>query len=109
MNRQDKDAVSRVDTASVITQMVIFRLRPGVDAAAFIELSQAMHAWLQEQDGFCSYELYQGDAHWADRICWRDTDCATRGNHAFFETSIYQDMLQLVEPDYSAILGRRVL
>lgn len=67
-----------------------------------------MKKWLHSPDGFVSYEVYENDRNWADRIVWRDAESAQRINKAFMESEIAWKMLTLVESDYRGILGKSV-
>ena len=91
-----------------VVQVVISTLKAGASRERFIELTKQMKEWFLAQDGFVSYEIYENDRNWADKIVWRDAESAKRINKAFLESGIAQEMLTLVEPDYRGILGKRV-
>lgn len=91
-----------------ITQIVISKLRNTQDREKFLSLSQQMLAWFFNQDGFISYEIYENDLNWADKIVYRDKQSAEQINCAFGKTDIYQKMIQLVQPDYCGFLGTQI-
>lgn len=89
-------------------QIVITKLKPGADAQKFLELSEKMHSWLKNQDGFVSYELYSDETKYADRIVWKSRDDAEHVNHLFVASDIFKEMELLIDPDYMGFLGRKV-
>ena len=91
-----------------LVQIVISTLRPGASRERFIELTKQMQEWFLAQDGFVSYEVYENDRHWADKIVWRDAESARRINDAFLASNIFKEMGTLVAPDYRGFFGRRV-
>jgi len=89
-----------------IVQIVISNLKPDASRARFMELTNEMKKWLLSQDGFVSYEVYENDLHWADKIAYVDKESAERINQLFMRTEIAKEMLNYVEPDYTAFMGK---
>ena len=90
-------------------QIVKFQLRPGTSCEAFLELTAQMIIWLKSQEGFVSYELYQGSDCWLDRISWESARHAQSGLEEFLKTSIAQQIMQAVEAGHSSFFGEAVV
>lgn len=89
-------------------QIVKFRLKSVTSRKTFLELTKQMIAWLKERDGFVAYELYEGREWWSDRITWESEQHAQDGLKAFLTTKSAQQMITLVEDDYSSFFGEVV-
>jgi hypothetical protein len=63
---------------------------------------------LKEMEGFVAYELYEGSSCWSDRIVWKSEKHAQEGRSAFLSTSIAEQIILLVESDYSSFFGEEV-
>ena len=87
---------------------MISKLKAGASRERFIELTKQMKEWFLTQEGFVSYEVYENDRHWADKIVWKNSESAKRINRAFLESDIFKEMGTLVEPDYRGFFGRTV-
>lgn len=91
-----------------VVQIVISKLKADASRERFVELTIQMKEWFLAQDGFVSYEVYENDRDWADKIVWKDSESAKRINKAFLQSNIFKEMGTLVEPDYRGFFGRRV-
>ena len=101
-------SVLHVMSDARVVQIVISKLKAGASRERFIELTKQMKEWFLAQDGFVSYEVYENDRDWADKIVWKDSDSAKRINTAFLESELFREMETLVEPDYRGFFGKRV-
>ena len=91
-----------------VVQIVLSRLKTSASRERFIELTKKMKEWLSAQEGFVSYEAYENDEHWADKIVWSDSESAKRINEAFLESEIYAEMGTLLDPDYRGFIGKKI-
>lgn len=89
-------------------QIVKFKLKPDSARDEFLELTEQMIAWLKEKDGFVAYELYEGTEYWSDRIAWESEKHARAGMDDFLNTKIAEQIIPLVESDYSSFIGEAV-
>ena len=92
----------------MLVQIVISRLREEANREEFVNLTRAMVNWLEHQPGFISYELYEGERGWADRIVWSGPEVARAANSAFGKTPIGRRMAELVDPNYRGFMGSRL-
>lgn len=92
----------------MIVQVVISNAKPGVNKKEFRKLTAQMAAWLKKQKGFVSYELYESETGWADRIVWTTLKAAKQGNNAFSQTTIGTLMSNFIEPGFNAFMGKPV-
>jgi quinol monooxygenase YgiN len=90
-------------------QIVKFRLRPDASREAFLEITEQMVGWLKHREGFIAYELYEGSEYWSDRIAWKNEEFARDGQKSFLATPIAQQMIPLVDNDYSSFFGKAVV
>ncbi len=76
--------------------------------AAFLDLMEQMITWLKNQDGFVAYELYEGQiAGWTE-LHGKNVKQAQDGLSEFLSTEIAQQILPLVERDYSSFFGEAI-
>ncbi|MDH5694885.1 MAG: hypothetical protein OEZ47_17445 [Gammaproteobacteria bacterium] len=87
-------------------QLVISSLKPGASYERFVELTKEMYEWLQLQNGFVSYEVYENHPKWADKLVYENIECAERINQDFLTTEIAKEMLDMVEPAYKIFTGK---
>ena len=90
-------------------QIVRFKLRSGARREAFLELTEKMTAWLTNRNGFLAYELYEDSEWWSDRIARESRECAQEGLDEFLATKIAEEMISLVESDYTSFFGEMVV
>ena len=93
----------------MFVQIVQFVLKPEASVERFRALSHDMVAWLQAQEGFVGYELYEGRNTWADRLVWRDRECAEQGLKRFLETPLAGNITSQVAEGFTAFMGRAVI
>jgi hypothetical protein len=59
-------------TPPLTVEIVLFKLNPGVDDAAFIRAAQATQPDLEHLPGYVRRELLKGaDGQWIDMVHWR--------------------------------------
>lgn len=90
------------------TQTVIAKLRNLHDRDRFIELTKSMALWLYSKPGFLSYSFFENGTSISDSLTYDSVESADKINAEFKETSIYSEMIKLVEPDYVSFFGHEV-
>lgn len=93
---------------SEIIQIILFRLRDSGARDELLELSQEMKICLADQEGFVTYELYEGKDGWANRIVWRNLEDSKNGNEIFLKTDIYQALQKLIDSDFRGFVGEEI-
>ena len=91
-----------------IVQIVVSKLKPNTSREHFVELTTEMKKWLLNQDGFISYEVYENNGHWADKIVYKNKESLEHINLLFLNTEIAKEMLNYIEPDYTTFIGKSV-
>ena len=89
-------------------QIVISNLKPDANREHFLGLTNEMKKWFLTQDGFISYEVFENNHQWADKIVYKNNESAERINQLFMKTDIAKEMLNYVEPGYSVFMGKSV-
>lgn len=100
--------VQHMSESEKVIQIVVSALKPDASRERFFELTRDMVEWLEYQQGFEGYELYEGPDGMADTITYSSMDSATRINQKFTETNIFKEMVEMIESDYRGLLGSRV-
>jgi hypothetical protein len=67
------DAARAGDAAAPVTEIVTFRLAPGITDPAFLDAARATGALLATEPGFVARRLSKGaDGRWTDHVAWTD-------------------------------------
>jgi hypothetical protein len=65
-------------------EIVLFRLKPGVNEAAFLEANRAVQADLQKASGYLRREMTKNeDGQWLDLVYWNSLAEAKQAAEAF--------------------------
>ena len=63
--------------SSIVTELVLFKLKPGIDQEAVQAAATQMMPWLRQQPGFLRRELSASDTgQWVDIVHWTDLGSA---------------------------------
>jgi hypothetical protein len=69
---------THMSAESPVLELVSFRLLPGIDASAFLELAEATAPVLRDRPGYVSRKLaHTPDGQWTDIVEWQSLAQAT--------------------------------
>jgi hypothetical protein len=85
-------------TQRPVLEVVLFKLKPGADEAAFLAASEAVMPDLRTMRGFMGRELFKdADGHWLDTVHWQSLDDAHRAAEVFLTLSCAQTLMALID------------
>jgi hypothetical protein len=85
-------------TQRPVLEVVLFKLKPGADEAAFMAASEAVMPDLRAMRGFIRRELLKdADGRWMDTIHWHSLDDAQRAAEVFLTLSCAQTLIALID------------
>jgi hypothetical protein len=85
-------------TQRPVLEVVLFKLKPGTDEAAFLAASEAVMPDLRTMRGFMGRELLKdADGHWMHTVHWHSLDDAQRAAEVFLTLSCAQTLMALIE------------
>jgi Antibiotic biosynthesis monooxygenase len=81
-----------------VLEVVLFKLKPGADEAAFLAASEAVMPDLRAMRGFIRRELFKDtEGHWMDTVHWHSLDDAHHAAEAFLSLSCAQTLIALID------------
>ena len=81
-----------------VLEVVLFKLKPGADDAAFLAASEAVMPDLRAMRGFIRRELFKDtDGRWMDTVHWQSLDDAHRAAEAFLGLPCAQTLIALID------------
>jgi hypothetical protein len=81
-------------------ETVTFRLRPGVDPAAFLAAAAATAGPVSRQPGFRDRRLVRGDdGRWTDLVAWSDLTAARAAAQAIMAEPAFGPFVALIDPE----------
>ena len=85
-------------TQRPVLEVVLFKLKPGADAAAFLAASEAVMPDLRTMRGFIRRELFKdAEGRWMDTVHWHSLDDAQRAAEVFLSLSCAQTLIGLID------------
>jgi hypothetical protein len=85
---------------SGITEIVLFRTRPGVADDRLTAAAEALQRDLERFPGYRRRRLLKGDDNqWVDEVEWTSLDLALRAAEEIMDRPSVQSFLELVETD----------
>ena len=85
-------------TQPPILEVVLFKLKPGADEAAFVAASEAVMPDLQRMRGFIGRELFKdAEGRWLDTVHWQSLDDAHHAAEVFLTLSCAQTLMALID------------
>jgi hypothetical protein len=85
-------------TQRPVLEVVLFKLKPGADEAAFLAASEAVMPDLRTMHGFIRRELLKdADGRWMDTVHWHNLDDAHRAAEVFLSLSCAQTLVALID------------
>jgi quinol monooxygenase YgiN len=89
-------------------EIVIYRLKAGVNRDQFMEVSARATAWLRNRPGYLSRELLEDDSgQWVDLVRWTTMEDALAAASAFMEVPEAAAFMDAVEPESIVMLHPR--
>lgn len=89
-------------------EMVLFRLKPGVDRDTVQAVSDQANTWLREQPGFLSREVLEDESgQWIDMLRWASLNDALAAAEAFTGTPVAAAYMGLVDEESIRMLHPR--
>lgn len=89
-------------------EMVLFRLKPGIDRDSMRTVSDQANAWLRQQPGFLSREVLEDESgQWVDMLRWASLDEALAAAEAFIDTPVAAAYMALVDEESIRMLHPR--
>jgi hypothetical protein len=83
-----------------VIELVMFRMKSGIDNATFIDAVGQSTAFLEQQPGFLARQVgLTATGEWADIIRWADLDAALRAAAAFNAAPETQALTACVDRD----------
>lgn len=81
-----------------ILEVVLFKLRPGADEAAFLAASEAVMPDLRAMRGFIRREVFKDvDGRWMDTVHWQSLGDAHRAAEVFLGLPCAQTLIALID------------
>jgi len=81
-----------------VLEVVLFKLKPGADDAAFVAASEAVMPDLRAMRGFIRREVFKdADGRWMDTVHWHSLDDAHRAAEAFLGLPCAQTLMALID------------
>lgn len=81
-----------------VVEIVLFRLVPTADRAAFLAAAQPTFDLLASYDGYLHRELGEAaDGLWCDIVHWRDMETATRAAQEFLLRPEVQSFVAMID------------
>jgi hypothetical protein len=79
-------------------EVVLFKLKPSVDQAAFLRINESILTELRAMSGFIRRDLF-GDQHgqWMDVVYWNSLAEADRAAEQFSSLPCAQSLIQLLD------------
>jgi hypothetical protein len=85
--------------AQPVTEIVTFRLAPGVTEAAFLAAARGTEAFVAAAPGFVSRRLSRGgDGTWTDHVEWASMPQAMAASEALMADPAALPFLQAIDP-----------
>ena len=85
-------------TQPPVLEVVLFKLKPGADEAAFLAACEAVMPDLRVMRGFIRRELFKdSDGRWMDTVHWQSLDDAHRAAEAFLNLPCAQTLIALID------------
>jgi heme-degrading monooxygenase HmoA len=79
-------------------ELVLFRLKPGVEEAAFLEAADAIQSAVVEMGGFIRRELLRNEeGQWADVLHWNSLEEAHHAAEAILSDSRCDPFLGMID------------
>ena len=89
-------------------EIVIYRLKPGVDRDQFMEISTRATEWLRQRPGYLGRELLVDDGgQWVDLVRWATMEDALAAASTFMEVPEAAAFMDAVEPESITMLHPR--
>jgi antibiotic biosynthesis monooxygenase (ABM) superfamily enzyme len=89
-------------------EIIIYRLKPGVDRDQFMEISTRATDWLRQRPGYLGRELLEDDnGQWVDLVRWVTMDDALAAASAFMEVPEALAFMDAVVPESVTMLHPR--
>lgn len=83
-----------------VVEIVLFRLKPGSDTAAFLHAAQATFDLLASYEGYMDRELsVSDDGLWTDVVHWADMVTALRAADQIMTHAVGQAFGAFIDPD----------
>jgi heme-degrading monooxygenase HmoA len=96
------------DTDAASVEVALFRLRPGVDEAAFLRASAAIAPAVRAFGGFRRRTLYKSeDGRWVDLVDWDSLADAQRAAEAALTSPACQPFLAMIDPADDVMIHAR--
>lgn len=81
-----------------ITEIVIFKLNPGVNEAAFLQAAEAIMPTIRALPGFMDRQLLKGEqGQWLDVVHWQSRDAALRAAEIFPTLECAHSFITLID------------
>ena len=81
-----------------VLEVVLFKLKPGADDAAFVATSEAVMPDLRAMRGFIRREVFKdADGCWMDTVHWPHLDDAHRAAEVFLGLPCAQTLMALID------------
>ena len=89
-----------------VLELVVFSLRAGVPRERLVETAGAVSAWVAEQPGFVSRELFAGgpDGRWIDSVRWTSLGDAHAAAEAAMTSESCAPMFALIDMESMLML-----
>ena len=89
-------------------EIVIYRLKPGVNRNQFLEISARATEWLRTHAGYLGRELLEDESgQWVDLVRWATMEEALAAANAFMEAPEAAAFMGAVEPESITMLHPR--
>jgi hypothetical protein len=100
----------QVPMSANFAEIVIFRLAPGTDGAAYLEAPNASREWYTDQPGFLSSELIAGDDdQWLGILRWERPEDAEAAAHRLMEEVDMSPYMNMIDPEsVTMVMGQVV-
>jgi Antibiotic biosynthesis monooxygenase len=85
-------------TQPPVLEVVLFKLKPGEDEAAFLAASEAVMPDLRAMRGFIRREVFKdADGRWMDTLHWQSLEDAHRAAEVFLGLPCAQTLIALID------------
>jgi hypothetical protein len=85
-------------TQPPVLEVVLFKLKPGAEEAAFLAASEAVMPDLRAMRGFIRREVFKdADGRWMDTVHWQSLDDAHRAAEVFLGLPCAQTLIALID------------